>query len=205
MGIIPTVIFAAMIATLTGKFMQKTPTRVVVDVQGVGYDINISLHTYTAIQALDSGLLFIHLKVAEDAFTLFGFAEEVEKEIFLKLIGVSGVGAATARMMLSHLKPTEVVQAIAGANVKLLESVKGIGKKTAERIVLELRDKMGGMAQQAYVKSGAYNTVEIDALEAMVALGITRTQAEQAIKKAIAMLPGNNSVESIIKQALKSL
>lgn len=176
-----------------------------VDVQGVGYEVFISLHTYSAIQPLEKGTLFTFLKVSEDAFSLFGFAEEAEKEIFLKLIGVSGVGAATARMMLSHLKPAELVAAIAGGQVKQLEAVKGIGKKTAERIVLELRDKMGGIAPANPSAQPAGNTMQADALEALVALGIARPMAEQAIRKALLVVPPDAAVEAIIKQALKSL
>lgn len=131
-----------MIALLSGNFLHKTPTRVVVDAGGVGYEVHISLNTYSAIANLKAGSLFTHLKIAEDAFTLYGFWEEAEKDIFLKVIGVSGVGAGTARMMLNSLKPQELAQAIAQSNIKALESIKGIGKKTAERIVLELKDKM---------------------------------------------------------------
>src|SRR5882724_5057286 len=132
-----------MYAYLQGRFTEKTPAQVYVDVNGVGYEVNISLNTYAHIQNLDHGKLFTHLQVKEDGHVLFGFFEKAEKEIFLLLIGVSGVGAATARMMLSSLKPEEVSKAIVLGNLKLLESVKGIGKKTAERLVLELKDKLG--------------------------------------------------------------
>lgn len=196
-----------MIAQLTGKFLHKTPTRVVVDVQGVGYDVQISLHTYSAIQAADSGTLFTHLKVAEDAFTLFGFSEVAEREVFLKLISVSGVGAATARMMLSSMKPAEVIAAITGGQVKTLEAVKGIGKKTAERLVLELKDKMGAVSQDAgaspaWAAASSNNSLQQDALEALVALGIARSAAEQALRRAGT---GATSVQDLIKQALKAI
>ena len=127
-----------MYAYLQGKFTDKSPAQVYVDVNGVGYEVNISLNTYSQIQNLEQGKLFTHLQVKEDGHVLFGFFDKAEKEIFLLLIGISGVGAATARMMLSSLKPEEVSRAIIQGNVKLLESVKGIGKKTAERLVLEL-------------------------------------------------------------------
>lgn len=196
-----------MIAQLTGKFLHKTPTRVVVDVQGVGYDVQISLHTYSAIQAADSGTLYTHLKVAEDAFTLFGFSELAEREVFLKLISVSGVGAATARMMLSSLKPAEVIAAITGGQLKTLEAVKGIGKKTAERLVLELKDKMGAVTQDAgaspaWAAAGSHNSLQQDALEALVALGIARSTAEQALRR---VGTGATSVQDLIKQALKAI
>ena len=194
-----------MIAQLTGKFLHKTPTRVTVDTNGVGYEVNISLHTYSAIATTDSGTLFTFLKVSEDAFTLYGFADHAEKDMFVKLISVSGVGAATARMMLSSLKPVEIQQAIVSNNVKLLEGVKGIGKKTAERIALELRDKLGTLMQGTVGLSFQHNTPESEALEGLIALGIGKAVAEQAIKKVSSTGTNLLSVEAIIKQALKFL
>ena len=198
-------ILAAMFAQLTGQFLHKTPTRVIVDCNGVGYEVHISLNTYSAINPLEKGSLFTHLRVAEDAFTLYGFAEMAEKETFLKLISVSGVGAATARMMLNSLKPVEIQQAIASNNVKLLESIKGIGKKTAERIALELRDKMGGITASTSAALQLHNTAEQEALEALIALGISKTAAEQAIRKTQSSSAGPLPVEAIIKQELKLL
>jgi Holliday junction DNA helicase RuvA len=194
-----------MIAQLTGKFLYKTPTQLVIDCNGVGYEVNISLHTFSAIQHLDFGTLFTFLKVAEDAHTLYGFSEIAEKQIFIMLLSVSGVGSATARMMLSSLKPLEVQQAILTGNLKLLESIKGIGKKTAERIVLELRDKVGKQTTIVATSSPSYNTTHNDALEALVALGINRILAEQAIKKVPNQAVGTMSVEELIKQVLKSI
>ena len=132
-----------MYAYLQGKFTFKNPAQVYVDVNGVGYEVNISLNTFSYIQHLSEGRLFTHLQVKEDAHVLFGFFDKQEKDMFVMLTGVSGIGAATARMMLSSLKPEEVSVAIIQSNIKLLESVKGIGKKTAERLVLELKDKIG--------------------------------------------------------------
>ncbi len=196
-----------MIAQLTGKFALKTPTHVVMDVQGVGYDVQISLNTYADIQSLESGTLVTYLKVSEDAMTLFGFSRPAERDMFLRLIGVSGVGAATARMMLSSMKPLEIAQAIVSGQVKTLEAVKGIGRKTAERIVLELKDKLGEIttAQQPVFEEGSDNTRAKDALEALVALGINKGMAEQAIRKAMALPEAPGSVEELIKKALKSL
>jgi Holliday junction DNA helicase RuvA len=196
-----------MISQLTGKFMDKTPTRLVIDVGGVGYEVHISLHTYSAIQGLESGTLLTHLKVAEDAFTLFGFSTPAEKDLFLKLLSVSGVGAATARMMLSSLKPAELIQAIATNQLRQLESIKGIGKKTAERIVLELRDKLGQIetGSTAALPQSGYNTPDKDALEALVALGIARAAAETALRKIAGQLPPDASVEERIKLTLKSI
>lgn len=196
-----------MIAQLTGKFLHTSPTKLVIDAGGVGYEVQITLNTYTAIQGADAGTLLTHLKVAEDAFTIYGFFEAAEKEMFLKLISVSGVGAATARMMLSSMKPLEIATAIVTGQVRQLEAVKGIGKKSAERIVLELKDKMGAVvaSHQPVLGPAANNTAANDALDALIALGIARPVAEMAIRKASASLDSSAAVETLIKQALKSM
>ncbi len=195
-----------MIAYLSGKFVYKTPAIVYVDVNGVGYEVNISLSTYTAVQNLDEGKLFTHLQIKEDAHTLYGFFDAVEKEMFILLISVSGVGASTARMMLSGMKPSEITNAIVMNNARLLESVKGIGKKTAERLVLELKDKVGKLSNSVPGIQSVGNTLEMDALNALVALGIARPVAEQSIKKAILAEPTiQNNLETIIKKALKAI
>lgn len=194
-----------MIAQLTGKLAYLSPTKAIMDVQGVGYELHITLHTYTAMQGKESATLQTYLKVSEDAMVLFGFADGEEKEMFVKLIGVSGVGAATARMMLSSLRPVEIGTAILAGNVRQLESIKGIGKKTAERLVLELKDKMGKEPLSGPVSSFGHNTTWSDALDALVALGIQRNMADIALKKLQPQMPDNPSVEAIIKQVLKSL
>jgi holliday junction DNA helicase RuvA len=194
-----------MYAYLQGKFIEKSPAQVYVDVNGVGYEVNISLNTYSHIQNLEQGKLFTHLQVKEDGHVLFGFFDKAEKEIFQLLIGVSGVGAATARMMLSSLKPEEVSRAIVQGNVKLLESVKGIGKKTAERLVLELKDKLGKQPINGTISPNWGNSLEQDALNALVALGITRQQAESSIKKVIITEPSVSKLEDLIKKALKAI
>jgi len=194
-----------MYAYLQGKFIDKTPAQVYVDVNGVGYEVNISLNTYAHIQNLDQGKLFTHLQVKEDGHVLFGFFDKTEKEIFLLLISVSGVGAATARMMLSSLKPEEVSKAIIQSNLKLLESVKGIGKKTAERLVLELKDKLGKHAINESISPKWGNSLEQDALNALVALGISRQQAEQSIQKVALAEPSVSKLEDLIKKALKAI
>lgn len=193
-----------MIAYLKGAFVQKTPAHVYVDVNGVGYEVQISLNTYTKIQNLDKGTLFTHLLVREDAHILFGFFEPAEKEIFLQLLGVSGVGASTARVMLSYMKPEELSRAIIQGNAKLLESVKGIGKKTAERIVLELRDRLVKQPVESNFSTMQSNSLQGDALNALIALGINRQAAEGAIQK---VLNQNEevSVEELIKKALQNL
>lgn len=194
-----------MIAYLYGKFTYKSPAVVYVDVQGVGYEVNISLNTYEHIQALNEGKLFTYLQIKEDAHTLYGFFDVIEKEMFILLISVSGIGAATARMMLSSMKPDEISKAIMTKHTQALESVKGIGRKTAERLVLELKDKISRISSSAtgFVNNG--NTLEQDALNALVALGIARPLAEQAIKKVVTSEPSKNTLESLIKNALKAI
>ncbi len=194
-----------MYAYLQGKFTYKSPAQVYVDVNGVGYEVNISLNTYSHIQNLEQGKLFTHLQVKEDGHTLFGFFDRQEKEMFVLLIAISGIGAATARMMLSSLKPEEVSRAIIQSNIKLLESVKGIGKKTAERLVLELKDKMGKQSFDANHSLKMGNSLEQDALNALTALGISRSQAEQSIQKIIQAEPSVLQLEDLIKKALKAI
>lgn len=178
---------------------------VYVDVHGVGYEVNVSLNTYSKIQDKTEGKLFTYLQVKEDAHTLYGFFDLAEKEIFTQLIGVSGVGAATARMMLSSLKPEEITNAILLNNHRILESVKGIGKKTAERLVLELRDKIGKGTAQPTADQPGDNTLSFDALNALVALGIARPVADMAIKKVIRSEPEITQLEQLIKKALKAI
>lgn len=195
-----------MIAFVRGKFAVKTPARVVVDVNGVGYDLQISLNTYAAISNVENGQLHTYLHITENAQTLFGFADIAEKELFLQLISVSGVGAATARMMLSGMKPEEIIRAIVQGNTKQLEGIKGIGKKSAERLIVELRDKLGKQSMGSPISGGIIvNTPDADAVHALIALGIARPQAEQAIKKTMSTIPADASLELIIKQALKNL
>jgi len=198
-------IFAAMIAFIRGEFTFKSPTVVHIDVNGVGYELQISLHTYSQIQHLEKGILQTYHQVKEDSQTLYGFFDNAEKEMFTQLISVSGVGAATSRMMLSSLKPEEIARAIVQGNLKQLESIKGIGKKSAERIILELRDKVGKRIPETNISSLKNNTLEQDALNALIALGIARPAAEQAIKKVLALEPEPNKVEDIIKKVLKIL
>jgi Holliday junction DNA helicase RuvA len=193
-----------MIAFLKGNFVNKTPAAVYVDVNGVGYEVHISLNTYSKIQNLEGGTLFTHLLIREDAHTLFGFYEASEKEIFLHLISVSGIGATTARVMLSYMKPEELIQAIVQGNARLLESIKGIGRKTAERIVLELKDKLGKVVTEVNISAPVGNSLQADALNALIALGINRQAAEQAVQKALKQhAPGN--VEELIKKSLQTL
>ncbi|MBX2932284.1 MAG: Holliday junction branch migration protein RuvA [Chitinophagaceae bacterium] len=195
-----------MIAFVRGDFVQKQPAKVVVDVNGIGYDLQISLHTYSFIANKESGLLYTYLHITENAQTLFGFAELEEKELFLNLISVSGVGAATARMMLSGIKPEELTKAIVQGNTKLLESIKGIGKKSAERLIVELRDKLGKQSVSFLPSSSTTETLSgYDAVVALVSLGIAKPVAEQAVKKVLASTSENIVLEDLIKNALKNL
>ena len=193
-----------MYAYLRGDFSYKTASQVYVDINGVGYEVNITLNTYSAIETLPSGKLFTYLQIKEDAHTLYGFFEKEEKDMFVLLISVSGVGAATARMMLSSLKPEEVEIAISTGNLKLIESVKGIGKKTAERLVLELKDKVGNKsASSSQTWSRGVNNIEKDAVNALTALGIVQKQAELSVKKILTTEPDILKLEDLIKKALK--
>ena len=199
-------IFAAMIAFLRGEFAYKSPALVHMDVAGVGYELQISLHTYSRIENLSSGVLLTFLHIREDAHVLYGFFDRVEKDLFIQLISVSGVGAGTARMMLSSMRPEEITRAILQGNTRQLESIKGIGKKSAERIILELRDKVAKSKDEwANNSSPASNTLEQDALNALVTLGIARPAAENAIRRVIGEVSGTDKVEDLIKKALKIL
>ena len=194
-----------MIAYLAGKFSYKNPAVVYVDVNGVGYEVNISLNTWAHIQNQTEGKLFTYQQIKEDAHTLYGFFDTMEKEMFVMLISVSGVGAATARMMLSSMKPDEINSAIVQGNARLLETVKGIGRKTAERLVLELRDKVNKQHFDANITLVKGNSLAQDALNALVSLGISKPIAEQAVNKIINTEPTITHLEDIIKKALKAI
>lgn len=193
-----------MIAFLKGDFVHKTPALLHVEVAGVGYEVQISLNTYSKIQNLDKGILYTSLLIREDAHILYGFFDLAEKEMFLQLLSVSGIGASTARVMLSYMKPEELAKAIVQGDSKTLEGIKGIGKKTAERMVLELRDKLAKHPLESNISVLKNNTLHQDALNALTALGINRQAASQAIEKTLAADP-NVSVEDLIKMALRTL
>ncbi len=195
-----------MIAFLRGRFQFLSPAQVIVDVNGVGYDAHISLNTYSALHQQKEGQLFTYLHITENAQTLYGFADEAEKKLFLQLISVSGVGAATSRMMLSGMNPAEIQRAIVQGNVKQLESIKGIGRKTAERLIVELRDKLGKQAPDNQIPVAGYNSVEEDALYALVSLGIAKPAAENSLRKVKQTLTADTySAEDLIKQVLKNI
>ena len=193
-----------MIAHLQGKLVEKTPTQVVIDCGGVGYHVNISLHTYSLLPATDFIKLFTHLQIKEDAHTLFGFVEKSEREIFKLLLSVSGIGASIARTMLSSLDPKQITNAIASGDVVTIQSIKGIGSKTAQRVILDLKEKVLKLYDLDEVSMSQSNTSRDEALSALEVLGFVRKTSERIVEKIIKEDP-DSSVESIIKRALKIL
>jgi Holliday junction DNA helicase RuvA len=193
-----------MITHIQGKLVEKTPTDVVIDCNGVGYHINISLHTYSLLPKTDFIKLFTHLIIKEDSHTLYGFVEKSEKEIFKMLLTVSGIGASIARTMLSSLEPSQVIQAIASGNVATIQSIKGIGAKTAQRAILDLKDKVLKIYDLDEVSMSQSNTNRDEALSALEVLGFVRKASEKLVDKIVAENP-DATVEVIIKQALKNL
>jgi len=181
------------------------PTHTYLDVGGVGYDIQITLHTFELISGKESCLLYTHLQVREDGWTLYGFATEAERESFRKLLSISGVGATTARLILSSLTSQDLSRIVANGDSKALEKVKGIGGKTAQRIILELKGKLAEAVPGEF-NILPHNTKESDALNALLGLGIGKAMAEAAVKKATDLAGADTiSVEELIKAALKNL
>lgn len=193
-----------MIAHIQGKLVEKTPTEVVIDCNGVGYHINISLHTFSLLPNSDHLKLYTFLQIKEDAHTLFGFAEKAERELFKLLLSVSGVGASTARTMLSSIAPQQIIQAIASGDVGMVQSIKGIGVKTAQRIILDLKEKVLKIYNLDEVSFSQGNTNKDEALSALEVLGFVRKSAEKVVDK-IVKENVDASVETIIKLALKNL
>lgn len=193
-----------MIAHLQGKLVEKTPTQVIIDCGGVGYHINISLHTYSLLPNADFIKLFTHLQIKEDAHTLFGFMEKSEREIFKMLLSVSGIGASIARTMLSSLDPKQITNAIASGDVTTIQSIKGIGSKTAQRVILDLKDKVLKLYDLDEVSMSQSNTNRDEALSALEVLGFVRKTSEKLVEKIVKEDP-EASVEAIIKKALKNL
>jgi Holliday junction DNA helicase RuvA len=193
-----------MISFLRGKFIQKTPAQVWIEVGGVGYEVNISLNTYSKIESLSEGMLYTHLLIREDAHLLFGFFDLSERDIFQQLISVSGIGASTARVMLSYMKPEELAAAILRGDTRSLEAIKGIGKKTAERMVLELKDKLAKHPLDLNNSALINNTLHQDSLNALMALGISRQVASPALEKVLKNHP-DLGAEELIKLTLRSL
>ncbi len=193
-----------MIAHIQGKLVEKTPTEVVIDCGGVGYHINISLHTYSLLPNSDYVKLYTYLQIKEDAHSLFGFVEKSEREIFKMLLSVSGIGAGIARTMLSSIEPTQIIQSIAVGDVVTIQSIKGIGLKTAQRTILDLKDKVLKIYDIDEISLTQNNTNKEEALSALEVLGFIRKSAEKTVDKVLKENP-EASVETIIKQALKIL
>ena len=193
-----------MITHIQGKLVEKNPTDVIIDCNGVGYFLNISLHTYSQISSNESLKLFTHLQVREDSHKLYGFSSNSEREIFRLLISVSGIGANTARTMLSSLSPKQVREGIAAEDVALIQSIKGIGIKTAQRVIIDLKDKILKIYDIDEVSVFKDNTSKDEALSALEVLGFAKKQAERVVDKIIMNQP-DADVETIIKQALKNL
>ncbi|WP_067033607.1 Holliday junction branch migration protein RuvA [Allomuricauda sp. CP2A] len=193
-----------MINHLRGKLVEKNPTYAIVECNGVGYFLHISLHTFSLLKDEENIHLYTHLLVKEDSHTLFGFAEKSEREIFRLLISVSGVGSSIARTMLSSLSPTEVRDAIANGDVPSIQAIKGIGAKTAQRVILDLKDKILKVYDMGEVSPQSNNTSKEEALSALEVLGFTRRQSEKAVDKVLSQDP-SLSVENTIKLALKNL
>ncbi|WP_419801794.1 Holliday junction branch migration protein RuvA [Mucilaginibacter sp.] len=191
---------------ISGKLAFKCPAYVVIDAGGVGYHINISLHTFSQLSVNENNCkLFTWLHVKEDAHTLYGFAEEGERRLFLHLISVSGIGANTGRMMLSSITPAEIQQAIIKGDVPLIQRIKGIGPKSAQRIVLELQDKLKKEGPDSLISVPVNHTVKEEALSALVMLGFAKIAAEKVIDQIVKKDEENLTVEKLIKIALKNL
>ncbi|RTY71469.1 Holliday junction branch migration protein RuvA [Flavobacterium sp. GSP27] len=193
-----------MIAHLQGKLVEKSPTHIIIDCGGVGYHVNISLHTYSLLPSTDFIKVYTYLQIKEDAHTLFGFMEKSEREIFKMLLSVSGIGASIARTMLSSLDPKQIIQAIATADVITVQSIKGIGSKTAQRVILDLKEKVLKLYDLDEVSMSQNNTNRDEALSALEVLGFVRKTSEKIIEKIVKEDP-DATVETIIKKALKNL
>ena len=193
-----------MITYLSGRLVEKNPTYVIVECNGVGYFLNISLHTFSLLPSDENLKIYTHLQVKEDSHTLFGFMEKAEREIFLLLISISGIGPSIARTMLSSLNPTQVRDAIANGEVATIQAVKGIGAKTAQRVIVELKDKILKVQNMDEVSLPSNNTTKEEALSALEVLGFNRRQSEKVVDRVLSQ-ESSLSVEDIIKQALKNL
>jgi Holliday junction DNA helicase RuvA len=193
-----------MITQVRGRLVEKSPTEVVVDCNGVGYLLHISLNTFSALPDDENVVLYTHLSIREDAHTLFGFINKTEREVFKLLISVSGVGPSIARTMCSSMTSDEIQQAIASENVPVIQSVKGIGAKTAQRVIVDLKDKILKTFNIDEVSVSASNTNKDEALSALEVLGFNRKQSDKVVNTVLKANP-DASVENIIKLALKNL
>ncbi len=194
-----------MIAFIEGKLVFKSPTHVHLLAGGVAYHINISLHTFSQLPEIEFCRLHTHLIVKEDSHTLFGFAEEGEKRLFGHLISVSGIGPNTARIMLSSITPTEIQHAIINGDVPNIQRIKGIGPKSAQRLILELQDKLKKEGSNSLISMPRNNTVKEEALSAMIMLGFSKSVADKVLADVTRVHGDALSVEQLIKISLKSL
>jgi Holliday junction DNA helicase RuvA len=195
-----------MIAYLDGQLKEVSPTQVILEVGGIGYAVHISLYTYEHIQRMTACKLFTHLHIKEDAHTLYGFSGKEERELFQKLIAVSGIGPGTARMVLSSMAPQELTKAILAEEENRIKSIKGIGPKSAKRLILEMKDKVSASGLVAESIPGLpRNTMQEEALSALLMLGFARPASDKAISKAIKIQPDIASVEALIKLALQNM
>ncbi|MDC0612765.1 Holliday junction branch migration protein RuvA [bacterium] len=193
-----------MITQLKGRMIEKSPTEIVIDCNGVGYLVNISLNTFSKLSDSEIISLYTHLQVKEDSHTLFGFFEKTERNLFRQLISVSGIGASTARTMLSSLTPGEIQSAIVSGNVSVIQSVKGIGLKTAQRVIIDLKDKVSLISENNQFIGNISNTNQDEALSALEVLGYNRKQTSKLIEMLVNNSP-EMSVEELIKGALNKL
>ena len=193
-----------MITQLHGRLIEKYPTHVVIDCNGIGYEVHISLHTYGQLGTEENIRLFTHLQVREDAHTLYGFYQPAERSIFRLLISISGIGASIARTMLSSMTPEEIQHAIVQENLGAIKAVKGIGLKTAQRVLIELKDKILTVAGMDEIPVFKSNTIKEETLSALEVLGYPRRQTEKLIDNILQSAP-DSSVEELIKQALNKL
>ena len=193
-----------MINHIDGKLVDKTPTNVVIDCNGVGYSINISLQTFSKIND-ERCKLFTHLSVKEDSHTLYGFITENERKLFRHLISVSGVGPSTAQVILSTYKSDEIINYISASDVAAIKNVKGIGLKTAQRIIIDLKDKVTKSAISDEISLDLNNTIQNEALSALVALGFSKKIAQQKIDKALRNKQGNFDVETLVRESLSQM
>lgn len=193
-----------MIDYIKGSIIRITPTFLTIETNGIGYFINISVATFSKLEGKNDVKVLVHEVIREDAHLLFGFADNEERDIFRLLISVSGVGANTARMMLSSINPEDIEKAITGSDVNTLKSVKGIGLKTAQRIIVDLKDKMGKQGASGEIFIPADNTKKEEALSALVMLGFAKSAVSKVLDK-IVREEKNLTIEDIIKRALKNL
>lgn len=194
-----------MYSFISGTVVEKNPAYVIIDNQGIGYLINITLNTFTAIGEQEKVRLYVHLAIREDAHTLYGFYTEQERSLFLQLITVSGVGCNTARLILSSMTVKEAAEAIATSNTRVIQGVKGIGAKTAQRIVVDLHDKIGKLEiEEGEKTSPAYNTTRDEALSALMVLGFSKANIEKILDKLMKQMD-NPAVEDLIKESLRLL